>query len=90
MARITDNICKLRDILENKDYGKLKFARGLIQSIFDEVHRNMARKSVDYSYELEFTSQDLRETAQAIGDTLKRWDNIMCPEKNIKVLLKKV
>ena len=90
MAKITDNICKLRNILENKDYSKLKFARGLIQSIFDEVHRNIARKSVDYSYELEFTSQDLRETAQAISDTLKRWDSIMCPEKNIKRLLKNV
>lgn len=90
MARITDNICKLRDILENKDYPKLKFARGLFQSIFDEVHRNMARKADDYSYQLEFTSQDLRETAQAISDTLKRWDNVMCPEKNIKKLLKTV
>lgn len=90
MARITDNICKLRDILENKDYDKLKFARGLVQSIFNEVHRNMARKADDYSYELEFTAQDLRETAQAISDTLKRWDNIMCPEKNIKALLKNV
>lgn len=90
MAKVIDNICKLRDILENKNYGKLKYARGLIQSIFDEVHRHMARKSVNYSYELDFTSQDLRETAQAISDTLKRWDNIMCPEKNIKALLKSV
>lgn len=90
MARITDNICKLRDILEYKDYNKLKYAHGLIKSIFDEVHRHMARKASDYSYELEFTSQDLRETAKTISDTLKYWDNIMCPEKNIKRLLKNV
>lgn len=90
MSKIIDNICKLRDILENKDYDKLKFARGLIQSIFNEVHRNMARKVADYSYKLDFTSQDLRETAQAITDTFKRWDNIMYPEKNIKKLLKTV
>ena len=90
MSRLIDNICKLRDILENKDYKKLGYIRQLSQSIFEEIHRNMARKADNYSYELDFTSQDLRETAQAISDTFKRWDNIMCPEKNIKKLLKKV
>ena len=86
MSKIIDNICKLRDILEYKDYKKLGYIRQLCQSIFDEVHRNMARKASDYSYNLDFTSQDLRETAQAISDTFKRWDNIMCPEKQIKKL----
>ena len=90
MARIMDNICKLRDILEYKDYNKLKYAHGLIKSIFEEVHRNLARKAQDYSYELEFTSQDLRETAKAISDTFKRWDDELNPVKNIKHLLKKV
>lgn len=90
MSRIIDNICKLRDILEYKDYKKLGYIRQLSQSIFEEVHRNMARKAEDYSYELDFTSQDLRETAQAISDTFKRWDNIMSPEKQIKKLLKSV
>ena len=90
MSRIIDNICKLRDILEYKDYKKLGYIRQLCQSIFEEVHRNMAKKATDYSYNLDFTSQDLRETAQAISDTLKRWDNIMCPEKNIKKLIKNV
>lgn len=90
MSRLIDNICKLRDILENKDYKKLGYIRQLSQCIFEEIHRNMARKADNYSYELDFTAQDLRETAQAISDTFKRWDNIMCPEKNIKKLLKKI
>lgn len=90
MSKIIDNICKLRDILENKNYKKLGYIRPLCQSIFEEIHRNMGRKSVDYKYNLDFTSQDLRETAQAISDTFKRWDNIMCPVKNIKNLLKNV
>ena len=90
MSRIIENICKLRDILENKDYKKLGYIRQLSQSIFEEVHRNIARKVENYSYILDFTSQDLRETAQAISDTFKRWDNIMNPEKAIKKLLKSV
>ena len=90
MAKITDKICKLRDILENKDYNQLKYSQKLIADIFSEVHRNMARKSVDYSYQLEFTSQDLRELAQDISATFKRWDDKLCPEKNIKALLKTV
>jgi hypothetical protein len=88
MSKILDNICKLRDILENKDYKKLPYIPKLSQSIFDEVHRNIKRKASNYNYELEFTSQDLRETAQAISDTFKRWDSIMCVEKQIKKLAK--
>ena len=90
MAKITDNICKLRDILETKDYSKLKYSYKLIKDIFCEVHRHMAKKSVDYKYELEFTSQDLRELAQDISTAFKRWDDKLCPEKNIKALLKTV
>ena len=90
MAKITDKICKLRDILENKNYKQLKYSQRLIADIFGEIHRNMARKSTDYSYQLEFTSQDLRELAQDISTTLKRWDDKLCPEKNIKALLKTV
>ena len=88
MSKLLDNICKIRDILEYKQYNKLGYIRQLSQSIFDGVHRNIKRKASDYSYQLEFTSQDLRETAQAISDTFKRWDNIMNPEKRTKKLAK--
>lgn len=90
MTRIIDNICKLRDILGNKEYKKLIFSQKLIKDIFGEIHRQMAKKSVDYSHELDFTSQDLRELAQDIANTIKRWDDKLCPEKNIKALLKTV
>ena len=88
MSNLLDNICKIRDILELKQYEKLGYIRQISQKIFDEVHRHMKRKSENYSYQLEFTSQDLRETAKAITDTFKRWDNIMNPEKQIKKLAK--
>jgi hypothetical protein len=90
MSKLIDSICKLRDILENKNYSKLGYCRQLSQTIFDEVHRNIKRKFEDYNYSLDFTSQDLRETAQCISDTFKRWDNIMNPIKQIKKLEKSV
>lgn len=88
MTKLLDNICKLQDILEFKREKEYRYIRPLAQSIFNEVHRHMARKSEDYSYELCFTSQDLRLTAKAISDTFKRWDDIMNPEKQIKKLSK--
>lgn len=90
MSNLLDRICKIRDILELKQYNRLGYIRQISEKIFDEVHRNMARKADDYSYQLDFTSQDLRETAQAISDTFKRWDNIMCPEKQTKKLMKTI
>lgn len=90
MSNLLDNICKLRDILENKDYKKLGYIRKLSQAIFDGIHININRKATDYKYELDFTSQDLRETARAITDTFKRWDNEMCPDKNIKKIKKEI
>ena len=88
MSNLLDRICKLRDILEKKQYDKLKYIRQLEPAIRDEVHRNIARKSEDYNHELVFTSQDLLETAKAISDTLKRWEDIMNPTKQIKKLSK--
>lgn len=88
MTRVLDCICKLRDVLENKDYKMLAFHRRTIQTIFDEVTRHVKRKGKDYKYELDFTSQDLRELAQDISDTFKRWDQVLNPEKNIKRMMK--
>ena len=94
MSKIIDNICRARDILQIRDISelnkKLKFQRGLFQAIFDECHRHLCRKTKDYSYKLDFTSQDLRELAQDIRNVLKRWESEMNPEKNIKSLKKQV
>jgi len=93
MSKIIDNICKLRDILEieilkNHNYNKLIYQYGLFKSVFNEMHRHLARKSSDYSYELDFTAQDLRELAADIRAVLKHWETLMNPEKNIKALKK--
>lgn len=90
MSNIIDNICKLRDLLVQKQYKKLVFNHKLINSIYDEIDRNTLRKANDYKYELEFTSQDLRELAKDIRDTFKRWENVLNPEKNIKEYIPKI
>ena len=64
MSNLLDNICKLRDILEYKDYKKLPYIRNLSKAIFDGIHLNIKRKATDYKYELDFTSQDLKRNGK--------------------------
>lgn len=88
MTKLLDKICKVRDLVTSKDYGKLKFYKMEILKLKEEIHRHIGKKAKDYSYELDFTSQDLRELAQDIHGLFKKWDTALCPEKNIKKLLK--
>lgn len=95
MSKMIDNICKLRDILEfeilkDHKYEKLVYKLPLVRSVFNEMHRHLARKSTDYSYELDFTAQDLRELSASIRAVLKHWETLMNPEKNIKALKKQI
>lgn len=90
MTQMQDNICKIRDLIANKEYDKLVHHKHLLKRLFQELHRHMRRKADDYNYELEFTSQDLRELAADIRGMMKSWDTAMNPEKNIKALAKKV
>lgn len=88
MTKLIDKICKVRNLVTSKDYGKLKFYNMEILKLKEEIHRHIAKKTKDYNYELDFTSQDLRELAQDIHSLFKKWDTALCPEKNIKKLLK--
>lgn len=84
MTNLIYNICKLRDILENKQDSKIIFNHKIINSLIEELTRQATKKAKDYNYEIEFTSQDLRELAKDIRDTLKRWSDAVIPEKLIK------
>jgi len=84
MTKLLDKICYLRDILESKNYEKLKFCSGVINQLIEELNRQARKKAKDYSYEIDFTSQDLRELAEDIRNTFKRWENETIPEKVIK------
>lgn len=88
MSKLLDNICKIRDLTNLKDYSKLKFHQMTMLRLKEEIHRQMSKKAQDYNHQLEFTSQDLRELAQDIRNLLKQWGNIMSPEKNIKLMAK--
>lgn len=84
MAKLLDKICYLRDLLENKQDDKLVFNHGIINSLIDEITRQAVKKAKDYKHEIEFTSQDLRELAEDIRNTFKRWDYQVNPERVIK------
>ena len=84
MSKLLDNICKLRDILEYKQDSKIVFAHKIINDLTEELTRQAIKKAKDYSYDIEFTSQDLRELAKDIRDTFKRWGYQTNPERLIK------
>lgn len=88
MTQVIDKICKLRDAVISKNDNKLVFYHGIVDKLGDELKRHLQKKVNDYSYELDFTSQDLRELAQDIRSMFKRWNTIMNPEKNIKHIYK--
>lgn len=90
MTKLLDKICKVRDLVTSKDYSKLKFYNMEILKLKEEINRQITKKTNDYSYQLDITSQDLRELAQDIRSLLKKWEVAMSPEKNIKKLLKEV
>lgn len=90
MSKLLDKICFIRDLVTSKEYGKLKFHKMKMCELKEEIHRQIKKKHEDPKYELDFAAQDLRELAQDIRSLLKRWGTLMCPEKNIKELLKNV
>lgn len=90
MSRVQDKICFIRDLVISNDFAKLKFHKMTMLNLKEEIHRHVAKKTNDYNYQLDFTSQDLRELAQDIKSLLKKWETKMCPEKNIKKIQKDV
>ena len=88
MTQVIDRICKLRDAVTSKNDNKLVFYHGIVDRLADELKRHLQKKVDDYDYELDFTSQDLRELAQDIRSMFKRWETTMDPEKNIKHIYK--
>ena len=88
MTQVIDKICKLRDAVTSKNDNKLVFYHGIVDRLCIDLKRHLQKKVDDYSYELDFTSQDLRELAQDIRSMFKRWDTTMNPEKNVKYIHK--
>ena len=88
MTQVIDRICKLRDAVTSKNDKKLVFYHGIVDRLCLDLKRHLQKKVDNYDYELDFTSQDLREIAQDIRSMFKRWETTMCPEKNIKYIHK--
>ncbi len=86
MSKLLDKICGIRDLVTSKDYSKLKFYNMKMGLLKEEIHRQMSKKAEDYSHQLDFTAQDLREMAQDIRNLLNDWSNILSPDENIKAI----
>lgn len=86
MSNLLDKICALRDLIASKQYNKLKFHKMQILMLKEEIHRHIKKKLENYSHELDFTSQDLRELAQDIHNMFHDWEEFMNPEKHIKAI----
>lgn len=84
MSKLLDKICIIRDLLEQKQDDKIVFNHGIINSLIDELTRQSIKKANDYSHIIEFTAQDLRELAEDIRNTFKRWEYQTNPERIIK------
>lgn len=84
MSKLLDKICILRDIIADEEYDKLRFHTATMLSLKEDIHRQLKKKEVNPEHEIDFTSQDLRELAQELRQTLKYWDDIMCPDDNIR------
>ena len=88
MTQVIDKICKLRDAVTSKNDNKLVFYHGIVDRLCIDLKRHLQKKVDDYSYELDFTSQNLREWTKNIRSICKRWDSKINPEKNVKYIHK--
>ena len=61
MSNTTDNICKIRDLINVGDYKKILSGLGLFKSTYSLVNRNIERFIKNDGYTLDFTSDDLLE-----------------------------
>lgn len=92
VARIIREICKIRDILTSGDDKKISDPRyadasGLYERTSWKLREVIKKKSIEPDYELDITSQDLRELAEDIKAVFKRWETELDAETNIKWLL---
>ena len=92
MARIIKEICKIRDILISGDDKKISNPRyadasGLYERTSWRLRDVIKKKTQEPDYELDITSQDLRELAADIKAVFKRWEKTLDAETNTKWLL---
>ncbi len=84
MPKLLDKICFIRNLLEQKQDNKIMYNHGIINTLIEDLNRQSQKKAQDYNHEIDFTAQDLRELAEDIRNTFKRWEYQTNPEKLIK------
>lgn len=92
MARVIKELCKVRDILISENDKLISNPRntegsGLYERLGLQIKEVVKKKYNDKTYELDITSQDLRELSNDIRAVLNRWDVFLNAERNIKEIL---
>jgi hypothetical protein len=95
MARIIKDICKIRDIMISGDDKLISSPwntepSGLYERTSWKLRDVIKKKVNEPDYELDITSQDLRELAKDIKAVLKRWEDTLDAETNIKWMLTQI
>lgn len=66
VTRLIQNIGKIRDMLEDKDYKKISECRHVITDTQDSIRRNYKKFLIDGNHPLDFNSYDLTEVVDEI------------------------
>lgn len=95
MVRAIKDICKVRDILASGDDKKISNPRyadasGLYETTAWKIRDVIKKKSFDPDYEIDITSQDLRELAKDIKAVFHRWEETLDADTNIKEVMNSV
>ena len=88
MTKTLDDICKIRDLLVAKDYKKMISGLAIFRRTYSSVNRNIERFIKDDRHQLDFTAQDLIDSAMDCKEVLAILNNKVNANKMIKEILK--
>lgn len=88
MTNLIDNICKIRDLLTEKDYKKITSGIGLFRKTYLDVNRNIERFIKDDNHYLDFNSYDLLEMSMECKELLGELNNQINVNKMVKEITK--
>lgn len=84
MSNVTDNICKIRDLIIVGEHKKILSGLGLFRSTYSLVNRNIERFIKNDGYKLDFTSDDLLEMSMECKTFLSNLNNQISATKMVK------
>lgn len=88
VSNLALKICKLRDILEEKDFNKILANLNLFTTVEFEVKRQLNKYIRDTSHELDFTYQDIKALSDEAFSFIQNYQQKFLFDKYYKTLMK--